>query len=75
MFDNVDGTFTILNAESGDEISSFTGEKGIVNVEFKIDESGTYLIVKDNVAVVGVEVTDSLKNADLEEVRENFLSN
>ena len=74
-FDNPDGSFTVLNADSGDQISSFNGKKGIVNVEFKIDESGTYVIVKDNVAVVGIEVTDSLKSVNLEEVREKFISN
>jgi len=73
-FDNADGIFTILNAESDDEISIFKGEKGIVNVEFNIDKSGTYVIVKDNVAVLGIEVTDSLKTVNLEEVRDNFIA-
>ena len=74
LFDNPDGTFNILNADSGEQVSTFTGKKGIVNVEFKIDKSGTYLIVKDNVAVVGIEVTDSLKSVNLEEVRKKFIS-
>ena len=73
-FDDADGNFTILNADSGEQISSFNGKKGIVNVEFNIDKSGTYVIVKDNIAVVGIEVTDSLKTVNLEEVREKFIS-
>ncbi|RII31861.1 heavy metal transport/detoxification protein [Clostridium chromiireducens] len=74
LFDNPDGEYTILNADSGEPVSSFTGKKGIVNVEFNIDNSGTYVIVKENIAVVGVEVTDSLENANLEEVRNKYIS-
>ena len=73
-FDNPNGTFDILDAESGKQITSFIGKKGIVNVEFKIDASGTYLIVKDNVAALGIEVTDSLKTVNLEEVRKKFIT-
>lgn len=74
LFDDPNGEFTILNADSGEPISSFTGKKGIVNVEFNIDNSGTYLITKDNIAVVGIEVADSLGNVNLEEVRDKFIS-
>jgi Uncharacterized protein conserved in bacteria len=73
-FDNPNGTFDILDAVSGKQIGSFIGKKDIVNVEFKIDTSGTYLIVKDNVAAVGIEVTDSLKTVNLEEVRKKFIT-
>ncbi len=74
LFDNADGEFTILNGDNDDKITTFIGKKGIVNVDFKIDKSGTYLIVKDDVIVVGIEVTDSLKNVNLEEVRKKFIS-
>ena len=73
-FDNADGNFTILNGDSDDIVTTFNGKKGIVNVEFNIDNSGTYLIIKDNVVVVGIEVTDSLKTVNLEEVRKKFIS-
>lgn len=71
-FDKPDGEFTILNGDSGNKVSTFTGKKGIVNVEFNIDKSGTYLIIKDNIAVLGIEVTDSLKNVNLEDVRKKY---
>lgn len=74
LFDNPDGEFTILNADSGEPVSNFTGKKGIVNVEFNIDNSGTYIIVKDSVAVLGVEVTNSLETVNLEEVRSKYIS-
>ncbi len=74
LFEDADETFTIFNGGSGEQISTFMGKKGIVNVEFNIDKSGTYVIVKDNIAVLGIEVTDSLKSMDLEEVRKNLIS-
>lgn len=73
-FDNPNGKFTIVNADSGEKLSSFTGEKGIVNVEFKIDTAGTYLIIKDNVAAVGLEVTNSLKTANLDDIRKKLIN-
>jgi plastocyanin domain-containing protein len=73
-FDKADGNFTIVNADTGDQISSFFGKKGITNVGFKIDKSGTYLIIKDNVAAIAIEVTDSLKTVNLEEVRKKLIN-
>ncbi|EKQ51876.1 MAG: hypothetical protein A370_04492, partial [Clostridium sp. Maddingley MBC34-26] len=73
-FDKADGNFTVVNADTGDQISSFTGKKGITNVGFKIDKSGTYLIIKDNVAAIAIEVTDSLKTVNLEDVRKKLIN-
>jgi len=75
LFDDANDEFTLINAENNNKISKFTGKKGIVNVDFNINESGTYLIIKDNIAVLGIEVTDSLNSANLETVRENYLGN
>ena len=73
-FDDVNGTFDILDAESNKQITSFIGKKGIVNVDFKIDTSGTYLIVKNEGILAGIEVTDSLKTVNLEDVRKKFIN-
>ncbi len=73
-FDKADGVFIIYNADSGDEVTTFTGRKDVVNVEFNIDNSGTYLIVKDNVVAMGIEVTDSLKTVNLDEVRKKLIN-
>ena len=73
-FDNPDGEFDIINADSGDKVSTFVGKKDVINVEFNMDKSGTYIIVKDNVAVLGIEVTDSLKTVNLEEVRKKLIN-
>jgi len=75
LFDDTNDEFTIINAENNDEISTFTGKKGIVNVDFNINQKGTYLIIKDNIAVLGIEVTESLSSANLEEVRKIYIDN
>jgi plastocyanin domain-containing protein len=73
LFDDANDEFTLINAENNNKINTFTGKKGIVNVDFNINESGTYLIIKDNIAILGIEVTDSLNSVNLEAVRENYL--
>jgi plastocyanin domain-containing protein len=74
LFNDANDEFTIINAENNNVISTFTGKKGIVNVDFNINQKGTYLIIKDNIAVLGIEVTDSLDTVNLEAVRENYLN-
>ncbi|WP_252226488.1 sulfite exporter TauE/SafE family protein [Clostridium sp. ZBS2] len=73
-FDNPNGNFIILNVDSGEQVTSFIGKKDIVNVEFKIDKIGTYVIFKDNIAEVAIEVTDSLENVNLKEVRGKYIN-
>ncbi|WP_297421507.1 sulfite exporter TauE/SafE family protein [Clostridium sp.] len=73
-FDEADDKFTILNGDNDNVITNFNGKKGVVNVEFNIPNSGTYLIVKDNTIVTGIEVTDSLKTVNLEDVRKKFIN-
>jgi len=73
LFDDANDNFTLINAENNKEISTFRGKKGIVNVDININESGTYLIIKDNIALLGIEVTDSLNSVNLETVRKNYL--
>jgi plastocyanin domain-containing protein/sulfite exporter TauE/SafE len=72
-FDDTETLFEIVNADSGDTITSFNGKKGVVTVDAKIADSGTYLIVQGNSAVAGVEVVDDLKSVNLEEVRTKYL--
>ena len=73
-FDNADGNFTILNGDNNGIVANFIGKKGVVNVEFNIANSGTYVIAKNNAIVAGIEVTDSLKTVNLEEVRKKFIN-
>jgi plastocyanin domain-containing protein len=73
-FDNAEGNFTVLKGENNDVVTNFTGKKGVVNVEFTISNSGTYLIVKNNSIAAAIEVTDSLQTANLEDVRKKLIN-
>ena len=73
-FDNIDQSFSIINADIGNQVTSFKGKKGIVEVEFSIPNSGTYIIIQNNSIVAGIEVSDSLENVNLEEVRKKYIS-
>lgn len=72
-FDNAASNFSIVNGETGKEITSFKGKKGIVNVEFNIANSGTHLLVQGNGVLAGIEVVDDLKAANIEEIRKIYL--
>ena len=74
-YDNPNSTFTIYDGKSGDVVTTFTGKKDSVDVEFNIAKSGSYVVVNNNIVVIGIEVTDSLENVNLEDVRKNFLDN
>ena len=73
-FDDADGNYVILNGDNDDIVTNFQGKKGKVNVDFSIKKSGTYLIIKNNQILAGIEVSDSLKNVNLEEVRKKFIN-
>ena len=73
-FDNIEQSFSIINADIGSQVTSFKGKKGIVEVEFSIPNSGTYIIVQNNSIVAGIEASDSLENVNLEEVRKKYIS-
>ncbi len=72
-FDNAEGQYQIVDATTGNQISTFTGKKGINVVEFSPKKAGGYAIVKDNGVLGIVEVVDDLKKADLEQVRSKYL--
>lgn len=74
-YNNPNSNFTIYDGDGDDIVTTFTGKEGIVDVDFNIDKSGTYIVVNDDIVVIGIEVTDSLENINLEEVRKNFLGN
>jgi plastocyanin domain-containing protein/sulfite exporter TauE/SafE/copper chaperone CopZ len=72
-FDNAENKFLIVEGESGEEVTTFKGKKGIVNVEFDIAKSGTYLLVQGNGILAGIEVVDDLKAANIEDIRKIYL--
>lgn len=72
-FDNAEGKYTIIDAVKGDEVSSFTGKKGINEIEFTPTGSGGYGITKDNDLLGIIEVVDDLNTANLEQIREQYI--
>lgn len=72
-FDEADDKFYILEGNTGEEIASFDGKKDIIEVEFDSTKSGAYAIAKDEIVIGIIEVTDDLKNSDLEKIREKYI--
>jgi plastocyanin domain-containing protein/sulfite exporter TauE/SafE/copper chaperone CopZ len=72
-FDNAEGEYQILDANTGDKVSSFTAKKGINTVEFSPKKAGGYAILKDNSVLGIIEVVPDLKTADIEKVRAKYL--
>jgi sulfite exporter TauE/SafE/plastocyanin domain-containing protein/copper chaperone CopZ len=72
-FDNAEGEYYILDITTGEEIASFTGKKGINDVEFSPKTAGGYAILKDDYVMGIVEVVDNIKDANLEEIRKLYL--
>lgn len=74
-FDNVDGYFLIMNSNTKEIVTDFTGTKGIVEVEFNIEKTGSYGIYLNEEDLIGViEVVDDVNTADLEEIRNKYLN-
>ncbi len=73
-FDNPNGTFEIASPDTGNNLTTFKGKKGIVKVNATFSASGIYSIIKDGNIVGGVVIVDDLINADLEKIRKNYIS-
>lgn len=73
-FDNAEGYFMVLNANTKQIVTDFTGTKGIVEVEFTIDDAGSYGIFLNELELLGlIEVVDNINSVDLEEIRSKYL--
>lgn len=71
-FDNPEGEYYIFDATTGEDIISFTGKKGINEVEFSPKKTDGYIIIKDNYILGVVEVVDDINTVDLEKVRSKY---
>ncbi len=72
-FDNAEGEYFIVDAITGEDVSSFIAKKGINEVEFSPKKTGGYAIYKDNYALGIIKVVDNLNAVDLEKIREEYL--
>ncbi|MGV8980845.1 urease accessory protein UreH domain-containing protein [Clostridium sp.] len=72
-FDEPNGTFEIANSDTGINVSTFKGKKGIVKVTTTFSADGFYTILKDGNIVGSMVIVDDLKNVDLEQIRKEYL--
>ena len=72
-FDNAEGKYSIVDATTAEEVTSFTAKKGVNEVEFSPKKIGTLGIVKDNAVLGIIDVVNDLKTTDLEKIREKYL--
>ncbi|MFZ7946857.1 sulfite exporter TauE/SafE family protein [Neobacillus sp. 19] len=73
-FDQPDGSFLIMNANTKQIVTEFTGAKGFVEVEFTIDKAGTYGIYLNEEELLGViDVVNDMDSVDLESIKSNYL--
>ena len=72
-FDNAEGQYLILDIATGEEVASFTGKKGINEVEFSSDKTGGYAIATGDYILGIIEVVDNIETTNLEELRKLYL--
>jgi sulfite exporter TauE/SafE/plastocyanin domain-containing protein/copper chaperone CopZ len=75
QFDQAEGSFLIMNANTKEIVSEFTGKEGMNEIEFTIKKAGIYGIYLNEEELLGViEAVDDVNNADLEQIRSKFLN-
>ncbi len=72
-FDNAEGEYLIIDAATGKDVTAFTAEKGINEIEFSPKNVDGYAIIKGNSILGIIEVVDNLEAADIKEIREKYL--
>ncbi|MDT8718652.1 sulfite exporter TauE/SafE family protein [Clostridium sp. 19966] len=74
QFNNPEGQYSIIDTETRKEVASFTGKKGINEVDFIPQKSIPFAIVKNNSVMGVLEVVDDLNKADLEAIRSKYIN-
>lgn len=72
-FEFADGKFDIVDNSSQAVISSFTGKKGLTEVQFAVNKTGGYSIIKNNYTLGIIEVVDAVESADLDNIRSKYI--
>ncbi len=73
-FDNPTGTFEIAASDTGKNIATFEGKKGIIRVSTTFPASGIYPIIKNGHIVGAMVIVDDLEEADLEKIRKEYIT-
>ena len=72
-FDDAEGEWLIVDAATGDQLSSFIAEKGINEVQFRPEKAGGYAILNDKGLLGIIEAVDDLEAIDIGTIREKYL--
>lgn len=73
QFDNPDGKYSIVNLNTKEILTSFNGKKGSIDVEFTINTSGAFGLIKDNGLIEEFEVVDDINTVNKQQLREKYL--
>jgi plastocyanin domain-containing protein len=64
----------ILNSSTMQIVTDFTGSKGINNIEFTINNIGSYGVYLNEQELLGIiEVVEDINSVNLEEIRAKYL--
>lgn len=72
-FDNAEAEFYIIDLDTGESLTSFTGKKGINEIAIKPEKPATYAIVTGDYILGLIEVVEDLEAADPEKIRVKYL--
>lgn len=74
QFDSPEGQYSIIDTETGKEVASFAGKKGINEVDFTPQKSIPFAIIKNNSVIGIIDIVDDLNKADLETIRSRYIN-
>ncbi|WML40528.1 sulfite exporter TauE/SafE family protein [Neobacillus sp. OS1-2] len=73
-FDQPNGAFITMNANTKQIVTEFTGAKEIVDIEFSIEKAGTYGIYLNEEELLGIiDVVKDVNSVDLEDMRSKYI--
>lgn len=65
--------YRLISIDAGNEVTSFRGTKGVVQVELTVTSPGGYALVKGNAVIGVIESVSDLTKADMQAIRERYL--
>ena len=72
-FDDAEGSFAIINTETGETSVDFLGKEDIIEVEFTLNTVGVYAILQDGNLLGVIDAVEDIKSSDIEEVRKKYI--
>lgn len=72
-FDTPDGEFVIADVNTLEIVKKFIGQKGIVDIEFTIDQEGSYGVYQNEQLIGLIESVDNPETANIEDIRSKYI--